>query len=276
MSTEQKPATSPAPAPAAAPTHNEAKQEPTALAVGLQTGWAKFKRGELMGYKWMAIILLLVAGIGTTWWILAQRSKDQSAKWTEWDGLASPTALKKFADENPKTYQARLARLEIARINLGQQGIDRMYGPTPSTVADDGQIKRIREMRAEAVENVEKAREEFTKLVDDFKSDPVIRVQCLMGVAQAEAALVGIPKAGQLLERRGSPAKAIEWLDKVTEAAPETHWGKDAKKLADALRNQNTQEQIATRQTSLFDLSPTLQKWDPRVPKDRDHGWPGQ
>lgn len=285
MSTEPKPATGSAPpaAPAspvapsapAAPSHNQAKPEPTALAVGLQTGWAKFKRGELLSYKWMAIILLLVAGTGTTWWILSQRSKDRSAKWTEWDGLASPTALKKFADENPNTYQARLARLEIARMNLGQLGIRQMYSPTLSAASSDAEIKQFRDARAEAVENVEKAREEFTKLVDEFKSDPVIRVQCLMGVAQAETALVGIPKAGQLLERRGNPAKAIEWLDKVTEAAPETHWGKDAKKLADALRNQNTQEQIATLQTTLYDLSPDLKKWDPRVPKDRDHGWPG-
>ncbi|MBM3982073.1 MAG: hypothetical protein FJ304_17780 [Planctomycetes bacterium] len=292
MSTEQQPATPPAaPTPQggapANPSHNEAKQEPTALAKGLKTGWDKFKRGELMGYKWMALILLLVAGVGTTWWIISARRGAESAKWTEWDGLSSPESLKKFIEENPKAYQARLARLEIARMNLGQEGLDQMYGPQPSQFADDATVKKVRDARAAAVKNVEKARDEFTALVDEFKSDPVIRVQCMLAVAQAEAALVGIPKEGKVPDpfdlkplapgdSRGDPAKAIEWLDKAAEAAGDIPWGKDAKKLADALRNQNTKEQIATLQTSLFDISATpAGKWPAGVPKDKAHGWPG-
>ena len=100
-----------------------------------------------------------------------------------------------------------------------------------------------------------------------------------MPAAKAEARVhVGIPKEGQLEQAAAANlAKAIEWLDKVTEAAPETDWGKSAKKLADVLRNQNTAEQVATLQAELFDLSSTLPKfpYDPKMPKDPIHGFPG-
>ena len=126
-------------------------------------------------------------------------------------------------------------------------------------------------MRKTAVQNIEKAREEFTKLVDEFKDDPILKTMCLLGVAKAEAALVGMPKEGQLEQFRGDPKKAIEWLDKVAETAPDTEWAKDAKRLADTLRNQNTQQQVVTLQASVYSIPmPSL----PKFPKDGFHGLP--
>lgn len=259
MSTEQKPANPPHPV-------SQPKQEPNALASGLSDAWAKFKGGQLLSYPLMALILLVVAGVVGGWWFLHERSKAASARWVGFDTRNSVSDLEQYAADNPNTIQARLANLEVARIHLGPDGIERMF--VKST--DFQQIdpleaeKKAREMREAAVANVEKAREEFTKLADDFKDDPVIRVECMYARAKAEAVLVGIPKAGQVTERRGDPKKAVEWLDKVAEAAPDTEWGKSAKKLADALRNQNTEQQVATLQTSLFDISPDLPR--PKLP----------
>ena len=260
MSTEQQPAPT-------TPTHNQPKAEPNALAKSLTGGWEQFKQGKLISYKWMAIILLVVAGIGTTWWIIHEKRRGESAKWVELDGLSSPTALDEFARKYPNSKQAKLAELEIARTQLEPEGIDRLTAERP-------------EIRKAAIESVEKARESFTKLADDFKDDPVIKVLCMLACAKAEAALVGMPKEGQLDQFRGTPAKAIEWLDKVAEAAPETDWGKDAKKLADALRNQNTQQQVIQLQTSVY-VMPTLPAFDPKfpfdpsgkMPKDAAHGF---
>ena len=91
----------------------------------------------------------------------------------------------------------------------------------------------------------------------------------------AEAALVGMTKDNST-EFRGDPKKAIEWLDKVAESAPDTDWGKDAKKFADELRNLNTQDQVVKLQTSVYSaLTPSLPGFDPKMPRDPTHGFPG-
>lgn len=255
MSTEQKPAT-----PA-----NEPKPEPNALASGITTGWEKFKQGKLISYPMMALILFLIVGIGVTWWLLYERSKTQSARWVELDSRASEASLKEFIDANPGTIQAKIAKLEIARLHLGQEGVDRMYVEA-QIPGDPESERRARETRDSGVRNVEKSREEFEELVNEFNHDLPIKVECMWARAKAEAALVGIPKEGQLDQRRGDPAKAIEWLDKVAEAAPETPIGKDAKKLADTLRNQNTQQQVVTLHASVFSVSPSLPGAGPKAP----------
>jgi hypothetical protein len=269
MSTEQQPtpATN-APHPTHAPT--EAKAEPNALASALTGGWEKFKQGQLLSYPMMALLLLIVTGIGVTWWIMHERTKTRSALWVELDGLTTPAALKEFAEKNPTTAQGKLANLELARVQLGPEGIDRMTALDPAA-------------RKAAVASVEQARESFAKLVDEFKDDPVIKVECMLACAKAEAVLVGYPKEGQVanpldpkpLESRGDPKKAIEWLNKVAEAAPDTDWGKDAKKLAETLQNQNTEQQVRTLQSMVYDLSPALPKFDPKAPNFPGLGGPG-
>jgi hypothetical protein len=268
MSTEQKPAPT--------PNATQPKSEPNALASGLASGWDKFKQGKLISYPVMALILVLVTAIGVGWWITSERRKAEAQKWIKLDGLTSVNGLEEYAKENPNTMQGKVATLEIARLHLGQEGIERMSVKDTDIQAASAEeaTRRAGEIRDAAVANVEKAREEFTKLVDDFKDDPVIRVECMYACAKAEAVLVGIPKPGQLEQRRGNPAKAIEWLDKVSEAAPDTEWGKSAKKLADVLRNQNTKEQVETLQSRLFELAPTLPPFNPKMPKDAAHGFP--
>ena len=252
MSTEQQqpPATN-VPHPTHAPT--EPKAEPNALARALSGGWEKFKQGQLLSYPMMALLLLVVTGIGLTWWLVSARRAEQSTRWTELDGLSSTSGLEEYAKKYPNTTQAKIANLELARAQLGPDGIDKLTSGDAAA-------------RKAAVESVEKARESFTKLVDEFKDDPVLKVECMLACAKAEAVLVGMPKEGQLEQFRGDPKKAVEWLDKVAEAAPDTDWGKDAKKLADALRNQNTEQQVRTLQTSVYDISPALPKFDPKSP----------
>lgn len=254
MSTEQKPAPT-------EPKH-EPKVEPNALTTGLATGWERFTQGKLISYPMMALLLVLVAGIGVTIWIVRERRSAESAKWVELDGLTTTAALDEFIKKYPNTKQAKLAELEVARTQLGNEGIDRLTVPDAT-------------VRKAATESVEKARDAFAKLVDDFKDDPVLKVECMLACAKAEAVLVGMPKEGQLVEFRGNPAKAIEWLDKVAEAAPDTDWGKDAKKFADTLRNLNTQQQVVALHASVYDLTPTLPKFpfDPKAPKDAAHGF---
>ncbi len=268
MSTEQKPAPQPPTPPAPAAKH-EPKAEPNALATTLTGGWDKFKQGKLISYPMMALILVIVAAIGVTVYITRSNKKAESAKWVELDSLGTIESLEEFAQKNPGTAQGRLASLRAAGGRLGPEGLDLFAAPNP-------------DVRKKAVENVEKARDTFAKLVDEFKDDPTSKAVCLLGCAKAEASLVGMPKEGQVIdplnpkaiESRGDPAKAVEWLDRVAEAAPETDWGKDSKKLADTLRNQNTKEQVITLQASAYSIpAPSLPGMDPKMPRDPIHGF---
>lgn len=279
MSTEpQAPATAPAPtgapapAPAAAPTgakplnQQEAKTEPNALAAAIGGAWDRFKQGKLLSYSTMALLLVFTAAIGVTVWVVGERRKGDSGKWVALDGTSGVKGLEEFASANPNTKQARLAALEVARSQLGPEGIDRLFVQASDFRGALDADAKARETRTTAIKNVEAAREAFGKLVDDFKSDPVLKVQCLMALAKAEAALVGVPKEGKLDEFRGDPKKAVELLDRLAAEAGETPWSKDAKKLADALRNANTADQVRTLQAGLYEVKPSLPDLGPLPP----------
>lgn len=281
MSTEpQAPATAPATtaaatapaAPAPAPTgakplnQQEAKAEPNALAAAIGGAWDRFKQGKLLSYSTMALLLVLTAAIGVTVWVVGERRKGDSGKWVALDGTSGIRGLEEFARDNPNTKQARLAALEVARAQLGSEGIDRLFAQASDFRGQIDAESRARETRTTAIKNVEAAREAFGKLADDFKNDPVLKVQCLMALAKAEAALVGVPKEGKLDEFRGDPKKAVELLDRLAAEAGETPWGKDAKKLADALRNANTADQVKTLQAGLYEVKPTLPDLGPLPP----------
>jgi tetratricopeptide (TPR) repeat protein len=225
MSTEQKPAST----------------DQNALASGLTSAWTRFKQGKLLSYPMMALILLVVTGIGFGWWLISEGSKEKSAKWTEWDKevgqSGSIASIKEYAEKNPGTTQGKLANLEIARLQLDREGIQQLNNPF-NPVA-----------RAAGFDSIEKAREGFEKSADDFKDDKVLYPECLYGRAVAEAVLIGELKPGQLEKFRGDPDKAIELLDKVVAFDPDNEWGKNAKKLADLLR---------TNRADVFELQKTV------------------
>jgi hypothetical protein len=216
--------------------------EQNALAARLNRAWENFKQGKLIGYKWMAILLLVVTAGGLWWYISHERSKADSARWIALEEANTPAALEELSAANPGTIQDKLARLQLARQQLGEGGIDQL-----SAIGLEQQKK--------AVENIEKARTAFSTLREEFKNDPVLSVECLLGLAKAEAALVAVPtQPGQLTEFKGSIDKAIEYLDQVAAAAaPDTPWAIESKKLADRLRGKDRDEFIGLMR-SVFEL----------------------
>ncbi len=220
-----------------------------ALASTLSGFWTNFKQGKIIGYKWMALILILGAAIGVTWYILTERRAAASQRWMALDEASTPDALKEISAKNPGTIQDKLARLQRARALLGETGIELLNSNN-------------QELRDRGVANIEEAREMFKTLVEDFKTDPVIKPECLHALASAEAALVAVPvSAGNQTEFKGKVSKVIEYLDQLAEAAaPDTPWQKDSKKLADALRKDESE--FVRVQRSLFDYRPPVPKLD--------------
>jgi len=230
--------------PGAAMSTEQKELEQNALASRLGGAWTNFKQGKLLGFKMMAILLLLVAGIGLWLYISAGWKRAASKQWVDYEEANTPEKLEELAKANPKSTVGRLALLQIARAQLGPDGIDKLGAfDAPS--------------RQKAADNIVKAREGFGTLLDQFKNDPVIKAQCLLGLAKAEAALVAVPTTpNQAIEFKGKIPKVVEYLDQLTVAAADTPWGTDAKKMADALRDEQSaaSEEFRRIQRALFRL----------------------
>lgn len=231
MSTESP--TTPPP-PAEAPTPGAA----------IKATWQRFKRGELVSYRVMAVILVLLAGLGIFWYMSIQGNVAGSKQWLDLELAATPEDLEKVITDYPNTMPAKLAEFHLARIRLAPEGIDRLVTGDPKD-------------RQSALAAIEQAKETFTKVAPDLKDSPVLQAECYLGLAKAELALVGITKEGRIDTFRGDPRVAAEWLDKLAAVADGTPWGEDAKKLAGELRAQGglVERDIVRVQTNLYNMA---------------------
>lgn len=214
-----------------------------AFALRMNRFWNKFKQGKVIDYRLMGLLLILAVSIIAIAYIVIERNKAVSTSWMRFEEANSQSAFDEISKNSQNTVEGRLARLEIARNQLGVAGIDQLAVMFPP------------EARKKAIENIETAREDLGKLLEEFKNDPVFKVQCLLGLAKAEAALVAVPtKEGQLTEFKGQVSRVVELLDQVVQAAPDTPWATDSKKLADALRDPNsaTRHAFVRVQQTLF------------------------
>jgi hypothetical protein len=78
------------------------------------------------------------------------------------------------------------------------------------------------------VANIEEGRGRFQKLKDEFKNEPVLRCQAMLGIAEAEEALIGIPKENSPGEYRGNIDEAIKRYREVADTYPTTELGRKA------------------------------------------------
>lgn len=230
MSTESP--TSPPPAEAPSP------------GAAVRATWQKFKRGELVSYRVMAVLLIFLAGIGFFVFMNIQHQVSDSKKWLDLELASSPEDLEKITTEYRDSVPAQLAEFHLARIRLAPEGIDRLVTGDPQD-------------RQKALASIEAAKETFSKMAPELKDSPILQAECYLGLAKAELALVGITKEGRLDAFRGDPRQAAEWLDKLAAVAEGTPWGDDAKKLAADLRSPDVQlgQKIRDTQTSLYNMN---------------------
>jgi hypothetical protein len=233
--------------------------EQNVLASKLSGGWDKFKKGQLVSYRVMAISLIAVTAIGLFFYVRSGKRAEVSARWSDLEAANSLDRLDDYAKKYPNTTAANIAQLHAARYKLANLGIEALG-------------TRDAAAQKKAVENIESARDTFEQLIGAFKDDPVMKVQCILGRAKAEAALVGIYKDGNTGDFRGTVPALIEWLDKLAAEAADTPWGEDAKKFSESLRSGNAREELERVQRGLYtieklpDLPPGFGK--PKSPLD--------
>ncbi|HEY7156628.1 MAG TPA: hypothetical protein VH575_21850 [Gemmataceae bacterium] len=126
----------------------------------------------------IGLILLLIL----VWRYFSSSAEESaSARWLQWDNLASPEQLKKFAEnkEAQEHTPGRLARLAEARRAL-YDGL-RNLGDTVG--------------RAEALKNIRSAADLYGKLANELADKPLLHQQVLMGAAKAYESLGEIDQA---------------------------------------------------------------------------------
>lgn len=198
--------------------------ETNALADRLGHWVERLKKGDTAVYRAIGVVVLVVLAVVVWRYIATSRASVTSAQWVALENVSSLPGLEKFAEDNPNTTAGKVAKLHEARVWLGPDGIDAL------------QVKDA-DRRKKGVENIEKARDVMGKLADEFKDNLALRVQCLIAVAKAEEALIGIPKDGKTDEFRGSPKKTAEYYDAAAAAAQGTPLAEDLKKYAERMRS---------------------------------------
>ncbi len=224
--------------------------EENELAHGVTALMDRARSGRLWNYRILGLVLAVVIVGGVWWYAVHESRKANSRMWAVWADLErspSPSGLEEFANSNKDTVPARLARLEAARIQLGPDGIAQLR-------------QRDQATRNKGIENIEKAREELTRLADEFKGDPTLQATCLLDAAEAELALVGIPKGAAGLGDKGTVQAAADLYRKAAAAVGEnTPVGEQARKKAEALEAKaQTVEQVGDRLNNLLSPPPSF------------------
>jgi hypothetical protein len=132
--------------------------------------------GSLVG---VAIVLFLVYRL-----VSANATSNDSARWLNWDQIATREALDSFISENNDTEQGRLARFERARLDLV-----------------DGLSKLGSLGRADAIKSVRRAAEAYEKLAGESGNSPQLTQEALLNAAKARESLGEYDQAKQLYGR---------------------------------------------------------------------------
>ncbi len=228
--------------------------ETNTLAEGAANLIDRAKHGQLVSPKTLGLVLGIALVGGVLWYVL---SSNRSAASTTWATFADTMrtggqeSLDTFVKANGTDTAGRLARLELARLRLGTDGIAKL----PTRDADQ---------RTKAVTNVETARTELRTLADEFRGDKTLEPTCLLAAAEAELALVGIAKTPGGSDYRGNVSEAVSLIRKAADVVGPTSTAGEAlvKRANDLEANKAQVEDVGVKLNNM--ISPTA----PSAPVD--------
>jgi tetratricopeptide (TPR) repeat protein len=117
-------------------------------------------------------------------WVSSNATANDSARWLSWDQISTREGLESFASENADTEQGRLARFELARLDLV-----------------DGTSKLGGFNKLEAVKSLRRAAESYEKLAGETGNPPQLTQEALLNAAKARESLGDYDQAKQLYAR---------------------------------------------------------------------------
>ena len=202
------------------------------LASGAATLFDGVKTGHLGGAAWgyrvagLAASALLIGGL--VWYLFSANKSAASRAWATLD-TGTPSQVADFAEKSGNTLPGQVARLEQARKLLGDDGIGKLNAPD-------------RDAQNKGIASIEKARDLFVQLAGELAKDKTLHAACLAEAAEAELALVGIPKTADSPESHGTVQAAAGFYTKAAAAiGVATPAGElFTKKAAELVANENS------------------------------------
>lgn len=198
------------------------------LAAGVNTIVERAKSGQLVSPRILGIVVAAVLILGLWWYLASSGTSSASAQWKDLESVSSKAGFDDFAKAHANTVAGRIARLQLARIQLGPEGFAKLNS-------------RSADVRDKSIDSVVAAKDELVKLADEFKGDPTLRAQCLDLAAKAELALVGVPKSPGSMDFKGSVEMAVAHYKTLAETVgKDTAAGKAASdRAADLEKNRD-------------------------------------
>ena len=165
-------------------------------------------------------VVLAVAAVGVWRYGVYASQMKYSELWTAIDNdLRDPfmgaSKLQQFSEDNRGTIPARSAQFQLARMNLR-----------------DGQADlRVSFKHTDAAKRINEARKQYKRLVRECVDAPLLAQEAMMGVAQAEESLVGIP--GAVLDSADSEEvfdlkRALKSYQELARTYPDSFLGQKA------------------------------------------------
>jgi hypothetical protein len=240
-----------------------AQEEPSTMLVWLKSTWERLKTGQVGSPKILALLvsLALIAG---AWYFYSYATKKQnSARWVASQSSVDTESLKTLAADPglAKTPIGNIASLNLARDTFTSASKNLLSGNFTE--------------RQKAAKSLEDVREEMTTLGGKFSSDKSLQATCWLLAADAELALVGVPKEGiqavglQVKENgRGQVERVVELKKKVaTLMGADTAIGKKLNDEADKLTKDIERVYKANGIFhSAFNEAPTTRPAEPIIP----------
>jgi hypothetical protein len=206
-------------------------------------------------YYFVGILAVIAIIIGFYYYFASERRHARDAILLQLATADTPEKLKAGMEEHRGTVYGSLFKLHLARHQLRNEGLPKL-GTDNSTA------------RLQAANSVDDARKYYLELTSEFKEkeDPALLQESWFGAAEAEEALVGLPKPEpNQAEFRGNVDTALDYFDKGAAILPDAEFTKRHKALADKIRA--NKEKFVADQKEIYKPTPSLFSSPPPAPK---------
>lgn len=204
------------------------------------------------GLYYLVGTVALIVAVALLWNYFSRESRlARDAKFLQLERADTPEKLKQGMEDHRGTVVGSLFKLHLARHMLYNEGL-------PKLGTD------LKDNRRQAAASVEQARDYFRDLTGEFAGykEEALTQEAWAGAAEAEEALVGLPKTEGGSDFRGDADKAVEAYASAGKIFPDAEFSKRYAKRADTLRDQKTQFVATQREIYKPREVPTF---DPKV-----------
>jgi hypothetical protein len=202
-------------------------------------------------YYLVGILAVIAIVVGFYYYFAAEKKRARDAILLQLATADNAEKLRAGMEDHRGTVYGSLFKLHFARHQLRNEGLPKL-GTDNSTA------------RLQAANSVDDARKYYLELTTEFKEkdDPALLQEAWLGAAEAEEALVGLPRPEpNQAEFRGNVDKALEYYDHGTAILPDTEFTKRYKTKAEKIKANKAkfvadQKEIYKPTPSLFTTPP--------------------